>query len=193
MKKLPEYNVLAEVPSTRFEKFEDLLEKYNPDEIFLASSKLENVNVADLVHIAHTNHKKFHLVPNELALDLAAVEISSLQKMPLLTLLSTNLDGWEGLSKTLFDKIVSIVLFITMAPLMAIVALKIWWEDKSAPIIYRSIRIGRNGESFDCLKFRSMIAGADKEKKNLKQKNQNGALNLKKNINKQKNSFLKLC
>ena len=111
-------------------------------------------------------------MPKELALDLAAVEISSLQKMPLLTLLSTNLDGWEGVFKTIFDKIVSIVLLILMTPLMGVVALKIWWEDKSSPVIYRSSRIGRNGESFDCLKFRSMVVDADTKKEKLKQQNE---------------------
>ncbi|PID70166.1 hypothetical protein CSB37_03240 [bacterium DOLZORAL124_38_8] len=170
----PQYNVLASVPQTRFEKLDELILKYNPDEIFLASEELESAKVARLAHITHTNHKKFHLIPNELALDLAGVEVSALQKMPLLTLRSTNLDSWGGVFKTLFDKGFSLLALLLLSPIMLTVAFFVWLEDRKTSVIYRSHRVGRNGELFECLKFRSMVSGADKQKEQLKAQNERG-------------------
>jgi len=49
---------------------------------------------------------------------------------------------------------------------------------KNYSIIFKQVRIGRDGKLFKCYKFRTMYPGADKEKKNLKklQEAENGAI-----------------
>lgn len=51
-------------------------------------------------------------------------------------------------------------LILALAPLMAIVALLVWAQDRG-PVIFAHRRIGRDGRLFSCLKFRSMAVDAE--------------------------------
>lgn len=51
-------------------------------------------------------------------------------------------------------------LILALAPLMAIVALLVWGQDRG-PVIFAHRRIGRDGRLFSCLKFRSMAVDAE--------------------------------
>ena len=62
--------------------------------------------------------------------------------------------------KRLFDITLSGVLLLLFSPLIAICAIAIRLED-GKPVIYRQERIGRGGEPFNILKFRSMRIDAE--------------------------------
>jgi len=62
--------------------------------------------------------------------------------------------------KRTWDIIGSAVLLLLAAPVMGLVALAIKLEDKG-PVIFRQTRVGLKGESFECLKFRSMATDAE--------------------------------
>jgi len=64
--------------------------------------------------------------------------------------------------KRLFDLIVGSMLLILSLPVMLVLAVLIRFDSKG-PIIYRHRRIGYKGREFDCLKFRTMVDGADKK------------------------------
>lgn len=66
----------------------------------------------------------------------------------------------NGLSKRLFDIIVSVVALVAVSPILAITALAIKLED-GGPVFYVSNRIGYHGKSFRIFKFRSMHTDAD--------------------------------
>jgi exopolysaccharide production protein ExoY len=53
------------------------------------------------------------------------------------------------------------VLLLLAAPLMLLVAWLIWRRD-GAPILFAHYRVGRNGELFKCLKFRSMYRDSER-------------------------------
>ena len=59
------------------------------------------------------------------------------------------------------DVIVATLLLILVLPLMALCTLAVLATSRG-PILFRHPRIGRNGEIFNCLKFRTMIKDADK-------------------------------
>jgi len=63
--------------------------------------------------------------------------------------------------KRIFDVVVALTAIAVLAPLMTIVSLMIWFEDKG-PILYRQPRVGRFGVPFWFYKFRSMRTDADK-------------------------------
>ncbi|MCC6496408.1 MAG: sugar transferase, partial [Propionibacteriaceae bacterium] len=62
--------------------------------------------------------------------------------------------------KRTFDVLGSSVLLLLAAPVMGLVALAIKLED-GGPVLFRQPRVGRKGEIFDCLKFRSMVVDAE--------------------------------
>ncbi len=65
-----------------------------------------------------------------------------------------------GLGKRLFDIVGASAVLLLAMPVFLVVAAAIWLEDRS-PVLYRQLRIGRDGQAFDCLKFRSMYMDAD--------------------------------
>lgn len=62
-----------------------------------------------------------------------------------------------------FDVLASLCLLVLASPLMLCAAVAIRIEDGwRAPVLYRQRRVGRFGETFDVLKFRSMSVDAEK-------------------------------
>ncbi len=63
--------------------------------------------------------------------------------------------------KALFDKILSIVLFILFLPVLILLYVVVYISTKGDPI-YKQKRIGKDGKSFNIYKFRTMRVDADK-------------------------------
>lgn len=60
------------------------------------------------------------------------------------------------------DVAVALVGLILLSPLLLCLAL--WLKiDSAGPVFYRATRIGQGGRPFHLVKFRSMVAGADKQ------------------------------
>ena len=66
-----------------------------------------------------------------------------------------------SLAKRLFDILLSLAGLVVFSPLIGIIALLIKL-DSEGPAFYRSARVGRFGKPFKLLKFRTMVADADK-------------------------------
>jgi len=64
------------------------------------------------------------------------------------------------LSKRLFDLLAAGSLLLVAWPAMLAVALCIWL-DSGRPVLYRQVRVGEDGRSFELLKFRSMRLDAE--------------------------------
>ena len=74
---------------------------------------------------------------------------------------------WYPLVKRAMDIGVSLVGILLSFPLWALIALSIK-TDSRGPIIFKQVRIGKEGKPFVLYKFRSMHAGAEKMKEQLK-------------------------
>lgn len=71
----------------------------------------------------------------------------------------------ESVSR-LMNIIVATLMLVVLAPILALLAVVIWVGDRSSPIFVHR-RIGRYGQEFPCLKFRTMVIDADQRLKNL--------------------------
>lgn len=63
-------------------------------------------------------------------------------------------------SGRIFDIVVALLLLLFLLPLMCVCALAVVSTSRG-PLLYRQRRIGRNGQLFECLKFRTMVQDAD--------------------------------
>ncbi len=61
--------------------------------------------------------------------------------------------------KRTFDLVVALVLLLAVLPLMLSIAALIWIQG-GRPIFFAHERVGRNGQAFACLKFRTMVPDA---------------------------------
>jgi exopolysaccharide biosynthesis polyprenyl glycosylphosphotransferase len=81
-----------------------------------------------------------------------------------------------GIAKRLFDVVGASLALVLFAPIMLVVAALIRIQDKG-PVFFRQPRIGRDGTSFECFKFRSMFENADRMEQEMRESvGHNGAL-----------------
>jgi lipopolysaccharide/colanic/teichoic acid biosynthesis glycosyltransferase len=73
--------------------------------------------------------------------------------------------------KRTFDVVGSSLCLVFLAPLMGLIAVAIKLTSPG-PVLFRQTRVGRDGETFQMLKFRSMEVGADARKAELESRNE---------------------
>lgn len=64
------------------------------------------------------------------------------------------------LGKRAFDILGSLALLVFLSPLFLVAMVAIWSQD-GGPLLFRQTRVGRRGQEFTCLKFRSMVVDAE--------------------------------
>lgn len=64
------------------------------------------------------------------------------------------------MNKRCFDFFVALIGLLVLSPLLLLVLLLVWLQDRSSPF-YIAPRVGLNGVTFKMLKIRSMVVGAD--------------------------------
>ncbi len=75
--------------------------------------------------------------------------------------LGTMTDGPSGrVARRVLDIVGGAVLLLVLSPLLAMVALAVWWT-MGRPLIHVQERVGRAGRLFRLYKFRSMVRGAE--------------------------------
>jgi exopolysaccharide biosynthesis polyprenyl glycosylphosphotransferase len=137
---------------------------------------VQRVMVAWSTHLADSTEARFDLVRELTDKDIhvnlipswfevlgARLELSELEGMPLLTVPLMRLSRSSLLLKRALDVAVSACALAVFAPLIALCAIAIKL-DTPGPVFFRQRRVGREGEHFELLKFRSMVADADKIK-----------------------------
>lgn len=88
------------------------------------------------------------------------VSLDNIGPLPLLNLSWVDPKGWQFAIKHGIDRVVSAVLLILLSPVLLGLALAVRFSSPG-PILYRQLRIGRDGRRFDILKFRSMRVDED--------------------------------
>jgi exopolysaccharide biosynthesis polyprenyl glycosylphosphotransferase len=104
-----------------------------------------------------------------------AVEMDHINGLTLLGVRSFQMGRSSKLLKRGFDLIASSLLLLLLSPLLLAIALATRL-DSPGPILFRQRRIGRDGEPFEMLKFRSMRDGAENERADLMDLNEAGGL-----------------
>ncbi len=66
----------------------------------------------------------------------------------------------EQFAKRIFDIVFSLLALVFISPVLLMIATLVKL-DSEGPVLYISERIGRNGERFRFLKFRTMVKDAD--------------------------------
>jgi len=95
--------------------------------------------------------------------------------VPLLHVEEPQFSGSRRIIKRVTDILLTVVGLIFIAPLLAAIAVAIKIQD-GGPVIFRQVRIGRHGEPFTMLKFRTMIPDAEERKSALLQRNEGNGL-----------------
>jgi exopolysaccharide production protein ExoY len=70
-------------------------------------------------------------------------------------------EPWRDQVRLRLNQLCAAVLLVLLGPLMLLVAYRSWRDD-GAPLLFGHYRVGRNGQLFRCMKFRTMYRQSDR-------------------------------
>ncbi|HEX2312982.1 MAG TPA: sugar transferase [Thermomonospora sp.] len=103
------------------------------------------------------------------------ISIRPVAGLPLLHVEHPELSGGRRLVKELFDRLGALVALLALAPLVVGIVVAIRLLD-GGPVLFRQVRVGRDGREFTILKFRTMVDDAETRKAELVAQNETDGL-----------------
>jgi exopolysaccharide biosynthesis polyprenyl glycosylphosphotransferase len=94
------------------------------------------------------------------------LQIRPITGFPLVHMAEPHFTGWRRLIKRVSDVVLTSFGLVVIAPVMLVLTALIKLQD-GGPVIFRQTRVGRRGELFTLLKFRSMVIDAEARKVDL--------------------------
>jgi exopolysaccharide biosynthesis polyprenyl glycosylphosphotransferase len=125
------------------------------EHVVLGFSSAPDRLLIPLVHKCEDLGLEVSLVPRLFESINVRIGLEHVGGLPLFGLRSIDPRGWEFAAKHLFDRAAAAVLLLLLGPLLLAVALAVKLSSPG-PIFFRQTRIGRDGHTFEMLKFRSM-------------------------------------
>lgn len=73
-----------------------------------------------------------------------------------------NLRRWPArLTKRIFDTLIACLLLVILSPVLMVIT--VWIRKDGGPALFAHARIGKQGRTFDCYKFRTMVVDAEEQ------------------------------
>ncbi|GAB4343752.1 MAG: undecaprenyl-phosphate glucose phosphotransferase [Desulfobulbaceae bacterium] len=138
----------------RISDIQPYLKEHDIDYVYIALPMRAEKKIFGILSECRDLGAQIFLVPDLYIFGLHHAEIQSLGNM--LVLSFNPYHSW----KRAFDIVFSSVVLLVSAPLLLILALLIKL-DSPGPVFYRHRRITLSGREFECLKFRTMVDGAE--------------------------------
>ena len=143
------------------------------DEVLIADADFPEEEAVELVDRCHRQGVRVRVAPSTMEILMERVEYVPGQALPLFELKPPVFEGIDFALKRTFDLIGATLLLVLLSPLMIAAALAIKLTSRG-PVFYRSHRPGIGGRSFACLKFRTMVSGAEQLQDRLEEHNEVG-------------------
>lgn len=138
----------------------DIVRRERVGEVIIALPPTAHKQMMDIMSQCRAEDIEFMLVPDLFELAMDRVAIHEVAGMPLISLNPARISGWNLLVKRSIDIAISLTVLISLWWLMALIALAIRL-DSDGPILFKQVRVGRNGRRFVCYKFRTMVRDAE--------------------------------
>jgi exopolysaccharide biosynthesis polyprenyl glycosylphosphotransferase len=137
----------------------EVIRASDADCVFVASSAVRVEHTSWLARALRPQDVEVRFSTNLPELLISRLSLHPVARIPSLRVRPARLTGPQALAKRATDVIVSLVLLVVTAPLMAAVAFAVKFSSRG-PVLFRQERIGREGRPFVMLKFRTMVADA---------------------------------
>jgi exopolysaccharide biosynthesis polyprenyl glycosylphosphotransferase len=130
------------------------------DEVIVADPAFPVEEMVMLVDRCHRGGVQVRVAPTTMEILRADVsEFVPGETLPLFEIKPPVFDGAQFIVKRCFDIVVAALLLVLFSPLLLLVALAVKLTSRG-PVFFLSPRPGLGGESFNCIKFRTMVTNA---------------------------------
>jgi len=125
------------------------------DTLLVADGRFEERALIDAVRTEVCHHTDLFVVPRIPHFHAQTGMADHIGSIPIMRIRNPNLHGPTRLIKRGFDIAVAVTALILLLPVLAAAALAVRIEGGPG-VIFRQVRVGRDGKNFELLKFRSM-------------------------------------
>jgi exopolysaccharide biosynthesis polyprenyl glycosylphosphotransferase len=143
----------------------------NVHRVILAPGDSENDDVLDIVSLVKSFGVRVSFLPRVFEVVGSSVEFDTLNGITVLGVRRFGLGRSSHALKRATDVIGAALALVLLSPLLVAIAIAVRLESPG-PILFRQIRVGRDGKRFTMLKFRTMVDGADALKAELASRNE---------------------
>ena len=128
--------------------------------IFISLPMSAQPRILKLINELQDTTASVYFVPDVYVFDLVQARFDSINGMPLVAICETPFTGFNGILKRISDLLLSILILISILPLMLVIALAIKLTSPGG-VIFKQKRYGLNGEGITVYKFRTMTVSED--------------------------------
>jgi exopolysaccharide biosynthesis polyprenyl glycosylphosphotransferase len=154
-----------------WQELPDILRRYPQlHTVFIALPGDLHAQITYLVRLCQMFGVQARVVPDLLQLSLNRVEFNNMAGIPILSVREVRISRSGQAAKRALDLGFVLLLALPALLLTAVIAVAIRF-DSAGPVFFHQERIGRNGRSFQMIKFRSMVVNADNQKRALQEMN----------------------
>ncbi len=140
-------------------RLEEILELHPVDIVFVALSKPNQDRTEEIISRLSKINVDLCVVPDLLAVQFLRHKVTQLDDLSIISLNYSPQQGWNSMVKRLSDlALASLALVVLAGPMLLIAAII---KVGGGPVLYRQVRSSIGGRTFNMLKFRTMIVGAE--------------------------------
>jgi exopolysaccharide biosynthesis polyprenyl glycosylphosphotransferase len=148
-----------------------ILAEERVDRLIIAPESADAEDVLNLIRASTSLGLKVSVVPRVLEVVGSSVEFDDVEGLPLLCMRNPRLSRSSHLVKRAMDVTLAAAGLLVFSPLLAVIAVTIKLDSRGS-VLFRQLRIGRDGKPFEMLKFRTMAAGAEAHRDELRHLNE---------------------
>jgi exopolysaccharide biosynthesis polyprenyl glycosylphosphotransferase len=146
-----------------FDDIEGVIEEYGIQHVIFTFSLKRDAELVDVFERCRRLGVTVSVVPRLYEEITDRVSVAHIGGVPLLTTHRPDPRGWQFAIKYAVDRVLGFVALVLSAPILAACAIAVA-VSMGRPILFRQVRVGRDGRTFELLKFRSMKPAGDAER-----------------------------
>ncbi len=142
------------------EQLSEVVREHQVSHVVLGFTFDSDRHLLPLVRECQRLRLELFLVPRLFDVHSHHATLEHLGGLPLISLQGVDPRGWEFAIKHVLDRVGAALLTMVLLPVLAALALGVKLSSPG-PVFFRQRRVGRDGQLFDVLKFRSMRGDSD--------------------------------
>ncbi|MDO7786862.1 undecaprenyl-phosphate galactose phosphotransferase WbaP [Desulforamulus aquiferis] len=145
----------------KFEEVEEVMKRTGVRDVIIAVPGLENKKLVNLTNLLQNMSANVMLVPDLFGIPLTGIRVNHLfdEKTLMLSMQNNLASVCNVILKRTFDIVVACSMLTVVLPVMIGIVIAIIIDSKG-PAIFAHKRVGKDGKSFKCFKFRTMVTNS---------------------------------
>ncbi len=143
------------------DRLPNIIKKYRIDEVLIAIDTQEHHRINEIINLLVDQPAVIKIVPDIYDILSGSVRINHVMGAVLIEIYPDLMPAWQRIFKRGFDIFASSMALLILSPLYLFLALKVKLSSPG-PVFYTQERVGKGGDPFTIIKYRSMRQDAEK-------------------------------